>query len=114
MKKLIVALAATSALFFIGGCSFFQGDELPNEEEAVAKAAEVYAALKTEGTVFDNGPCISENLLGDDEGIWVADIVHSPREEIDNKPENQCSRYRSGDAKHFVELDLEGNLVRSL
>ena len=36
--------------------------------------------------------------------LWVADIAHDPREDIDDEPENQCQRYREGEASHFVEL----------
>ncbi|MBI2017693.1 hypothetical protein HYS92_01435 [Candidatus Daviesbacteria bacterium] len=54
------------------------------------------------------GPCLSDALM---EG-WVADIVHSPREAVDDLPENQCPSHREGRAKHIVELDLEGEVVK--
>ena len=55
------------------------------------------------------GPCLSENLLPD----WVADIAHNPRQRVDDESANQCQNFRNGTAKHFVELDLEGNLIRA-
>lgn len=77
---------------------------------AVSKAKEVYREKLAEGTDFSNGLCLSEDLLGDT--LWVADIAHDPRESIDDLSENQCSAFREGRAKHFVELDPQGNLIR--
>jgi hypothetical protein len=42
----------------------------------------------------------------------VADVVHSPRDPIDDLPENQCQAYLEGRAKHFVEIDVNGNIIR--
>jgi hypothetical protein len=61
------------------------------------------------GDDFSAGPCLSEHVIDD----WVVDIAHNPRTDADNQPENQCQNYRNGTAHHFVELDLEGNLVRA-
>jgi hypothetical protein len=44
---------------------------------------------------------------------WVADVAHDPRQDVYDQPENQCEAYRSGDADHFVELDPEGEFIRS-
>jgi len=38
---------------------------------------------------------------------WVCDIAHNPRTEEDNIPDNQCSSYREGKAKHFIEVTPE-------
>lgn len=43
---------------------------------------------------------------------YAVDIVHVPRTEEDNLPENQCDDYRNGIVSHFVELDKDGNIVR--
>lgn len=40
------------------------------------------------------------------------DMAHDPRQEVDERPENQCEAYRSGEADHFVELDPAGNVLR--
>ena len=60
-----------------------------------------------EGTDLSNGPCLSDKIVDD----WVCDIAHSPREEIDNQQENQCSAFRAGEANHFVELDENCGLI---
>jgi hypothetical protein len=75
---------------------------------AVKQAKALYAVKSAEGEDFADGPCLTNDLLKD----WVADVVHNPRITIDNLPENQCQAYLEGRAHHFVELDLEGNLVR--
>lgn len=77
-------------------------------DKAVNQARAVYKDKRAVGTDFSNGPCISNNLFPE----WVADTVHRPRVDSDNLPKNQCLEYLEGRAKHFVELDLEGNVVR--
>ena len=76
--------------------------------ELVAQAQLGYEAKKAEGWDFSNGPCLSNNLLGD----WVVDVAHNPREAIDDLPENQCTAYLTNKVQHFIELDPEGNLIR--
>jgi len=75
---------------------------------AKARAQQFYSSLKAQGEDLANGPCLSDNLTTG----WVADLVHNPRLDVDNQPENQCPSFVNGTAKHFVELDLEGNFVR--
>lgn len=84
---------------------------LPKNEidTAVNQAKHLYNQQKALGEDFSNGPCLSNALLPG----WVLDIVHSPRQPVDNLPANQCSAYLEGRATHFVELDTEGNLVRA-
>jgi len=45
-------------------------------------------------------------------GNYAVDIVHVPRNEEDNKPENQCADYSNGIVTHFIELDKNGEIVR--
>ena len=40
-------------------------------------------------------------------------IAHDPRESIDDEAANQCQRYRSGEAHHCVELNIDGQLIRA-
>ena len=77
-------------------------------DNAVKKAMDVYKNRKDAGEDFETGPCLSNDLLPD----WVVDIAHNPRQALDNLPENQCAAYIEGRAKHFVELDLEGEVIR--
>ncbi|MBI2595437.1 hypothetical protein HYW46_01735 [Candidatus Daviesbacteria bacterium] len=78
------------------------------QDTAVNKAQLEYERRKNLGVDFANGPCLTNDLLPG----WVADIAHTPRQKIDDFPENQCSAFREGRAKHFVELDPDGNVIK--
>lgn len=78
-------------------------------DTAVNQAKHLYNQEKEKGRDFSSGPCLSEALMPN----WVMDIVHDPRLPIDDRAENQCSSFREGRSKHFVELDIDGNLVRA-
>ena len=80
-------------------------DEIDN---AVGKAQKIYKDRKAIGMDFESGPCLTNDLLPD----WVVDISHNPRQKLDDLAENQCPAYIEGRAKHFVELDLEGEVIR--
>lgn len=79
------------------------------KDQAIEKSKELFKQKKEEGIDMAQGPCLSNEIIPG----WVLDVAHSPRESIDNQPENQCSAYREGKAKHFVELDPEGNLIKA-
>ena len=78
------------------------------EDETLKNALNLYATKKQAGIDLTNGPCLG--YAADD---WVVDIAHNPRQEIDDKPQNQCAEFRKGQAHHFIELDLDGNLIRA-
>lgn len=82
------------------------GDERARAVEA-AKAA--YEQAVAAGVDLSSGPCIGDPVIPG----WVADVAHDPREAVDDDPANQCASYRSGESKHFVELDPDGNLIRA-
>lgn len=78
-------------------------------DSAVNQARFLYRQKKETNENLANGPCLSNALMPN----WVADIAHSPRIPVDDLPENQCSGHIEGRAQHFVELDLDGNLIRT-
>jgi hypothetical protein len=80
-------------------------------ERAVDEAQAAFRQAQSSGVDLSTGPCLSESLpsLPD----WVADVAHDPRQPIDDEPANQCRRYRSGEAHHFVELNIDGQLIRA-
>lgn len=53
-----------------------------------------------QGQDLSDGPCLDEDLIED----WVCDIAHSPRQAVDDLPENQCPSF-GVENRHFVELD---------
>ena len=97
-RALVLAAAAVLA-----GCGGADADE-----ETISLAKQAYEQAKAQGVDMTSGPCLGVIKPG-----WVADVAHDPREDVDDEPENQCPEYRSGDADHFVELDPEGNFIRS-
>jgi hypothetical protein len=99
---------------FLGGDD--SDDDGPPEpardrEAAVAAAEEAFAEAEAEGQGLESGPCIAEELPGLSD--WVADVAHDPRQTIDDRPENQCRRFRDREASHFVELTPEGELIQA-
>jgi len=78
---------------------------------AIGAAQQAYQQAVTRGDDLATGPCIAESLP--DLADWVADIAHDPREDVDDDTDNQCERYRQGEASHFVELDPDGELIRA-
>ena len=70
-----------------------------------------FDAAEAKGMDLTDGPCIAEQLP--DLPDWVADVAHDPRTDVDDEAENQCDRYREGEAHHFVELTPDGELIRA-
>jgi hypothetical protein len=100
---LVPALAACGS----SGSQVSQSDR----DKAVDEAQAAFRQVQGSGRDLSAGPCISESLPGLTD--WVADVAHNPRQSIDDLPSSQCQRYRTGDAHHFVELDLSGQLIRA-
>lgn len=78
------------------------------QETATNQAKLLYKHTKEKDQDLSNGPCLSNALMPG----WVLDIAHNPRSAVDDLPQNQCSAYLEGSARHFVELDLDGNVIR--
>jgi hypothetical protein len=109
------AMLALLALFVVlpaalAGCGGGGGPSQSDRDRAVMEAMTAYHEAKSAGAELDHGPCIAEQLPGLTD--WVADIAHSPRQPVDDRPANQCQRFRTGQAHHFVELDPSGHLIR--
>lgn len=100
---------SVSAVDVLTGIADVKIKEKADRDLAIAQAKELWGNKFQMGEDLSAGPCLSNNLIPD----WVADIVHNPRQAIDDLPANQCSAYLEGKAHHFVELDPEGNLIRA-
>ncbi len=104
----ITTVTAFFVLYFQKVSSFkYKEGSSPEYDKAVITALDVYRR-EAKGMDLSSGPCLTNDLIFG----WVVDIVHSPRQDLDNLPENQCPAYLEGRAKHFVELDQSGNVVR--
>ena len=93
----------TVAAALLAGCGGAEAGD-----RTIQRAQDAYARAKAGGVDMSRGPC-----LGVIEPGWVADVAHDPRQDVDDDPANQCAAYRSGEADHFVELDPEGEYIRS-
>lgn len=76
---------------------------------AVREAQKLFLEKKQEGMDFSAGPCLTNEIIQD----WVVDTSHNPRLAIDDDPNNQCVAFREGKAHHFVELDLNGEVIKT-
>lgn len=61
---------------------------------------------------LSSGPCLLNPV--ENAPDWVCDIAHNPRQSVDDQPGNQCSAFREGKARHFVELDEKCNFIRAI
>jgi hypothetical protein len=104
-----VCVALTLGLSACGssGSQVSQSDR----DRAVDAAQVAFRNFVATGAPLELGPCVSESLPGLPD--WVVDIAHEPRQAVDDDPSNQCQRYRSGQAHHFVELDEHGQLLKA-
>ena len=104
MRGPVLVLVLAFAL--AAGCG--GGSDDGERERAIAAAHVAYEEAAAAGTDLADGPCLGVVLDN-----WVADVAHDPRQKVDDRPENQCEAFRSGEAEHFVELDPEGELIRA-
>lgn len=113
MKLQIALFTLLLAALFVSGCT------QPSEEGtttisdlARAECIKLCQNAFNRGQDLSKGPCLSDNNPDWAVNNWVCDIAHSPRQEADNDPANQCLEYREGRASHFVEVDPECNLIK--
>jgi hypothetical protein len=83
-----------------------------------ADVEECGGARLSECAPWSEGPCLSDDAQRKREvgmpSDWVCDVAHNPRTPADNDPANQCEEYRSGAARHFVEVDPDCKLIRAV
>lgn len=78
---------------------------------AKAQCIQLCQGAKLEEKDLTNGPCLGNPITN--MADWVCDVAHNPRQDVDNKIENQCSAFAQGTAKHFVEVDENCNFIKS-
>lgn len=105
METKIFVLFGLMMVILLGGCI-----QEKSEENSAIKTCIGLCKDRLISEDLSNGPCLSDEIYKD----WVCDVAHSPRQQIDNIPENQCSGFREGKAHHFVEVDEKCNLLRAV
>lgn len=101
------AVIAVVFLLFLLGMALRSRSARETRFDPRAAALARFQEARGEGRDLSDGPCLG--VIGPD---WAADIAHDPRQPEDDDPANQCAEYRSGEAKHFVELTPEGKVIR--
>lgn len=91
----------------VTGKVMLEQEKLTQRNIASLKCQELCQQGLTENQIL-KGMCLSETIIED----WSCDIVHSPRQAVDDDPENQCVNFRTGVTQHFVELDGNCSVVR--
>jgi hypothetical protein len=107
--KVLIALSVIVLILLLPIIFHFSSQK--SEEEKVKDACiQLCRKALIEGKDLSKGPCLANPLENFRE--WVCDVAHNPRQDVDNLPENQCSAFRDGLAKHFVEVDPSCKLIR--
>jgi len=131
MKKIsFVLLLSLFSTIIISGCTQNETDLGPGEPGEGKSPDDIQLTTLEEirlgciamcqeqlnaGADLSKGPCLVNNIGENPKGeIWVCDVAHSPRQDVDNQPENQCEDYGSGVAKHFVEVDEQCNVIEAI
>ena len=107
MRKILTIFIIILAIFLTACTKKTNYNDTYNEVDVVQKCIKL---CQETGVALTTSPCLSDELAPD----WVCDVVHSPRQEIDNLPENQCSAFIEGKAKHFVEVTPNCELIRKV
>jgi hypothetical protein len=90
----------------------YKAPSAAKKKEAIGTAGTLYIiATRYSDLDISSGPCIGDKLPELGPG-WVVDIVHVPRRPSDDLPRNLCPKTREGRARHIVELDPSGKVVR--
>lgn len=110
MKNQLFLTFVLIGIVFISGCVGQNKVLATEEEQAIDACIRLCKSKLQNGTDLSNGPCLSNEIIIN----WVCDVAHSPRETVDNQPENQCSSYKHSIAKHFVEVDQNCNFIKAI
>lgn len=107
-------------VLLISGCVQSQSSDMEPYTHETSTSTEDKAKLeciflcKASEVDLSNGPCLSDDNPRWKISDWVCDVAHSPRETVDNLPENQCQEFREGKASHFVEIDPNCNFIKAV
>jgi len=109
IKSVLIVLALISILL-LSGCAETEM-QTDVEKATLACVNECKAWLDSDKDLSD-GPCLLNPIpeLPD----WICDVAHDPRQDVDNDPNNQCSAFREGRAHHFVEVNPNCELIRTV
>jgi len=108
-KATLIAAAIITIIILVKVGTEDRDATFSDKDMAIHEAKKVYEYLKEQGIDFTEGPCIAESVMVD----WAVDIVHNPRNSQDDLPQNICTSMISGTAKHIIELDRNGVVLKA-
>ena len=94
-------------MLFMSGCAQ-QADTMDSGGRARQECIDLCKMAKLGGMDMSSGPCLANAIVED----WACDVAHNPRQVADDNAKNQCSSFRTGQVRHFVEVDTDCNLIR--
>lgn len=111
-KRLLIILLVVIFFLLISLPIFFYFyNEKKEKEEVIKICIEKCRTEMIRGIDLTSGPCLLDPV--EKYSNWVCDVVHVPRQEVDDLAENQCKSYLKGRAKHFVEVSTSCEFVRA-
>jgi len=118
MKKSYLIAILAFVIFIIGIVYFSKPSSIPEKDQAISLCISLCQEAKEIGLNLENGPCLSDNSTKWNLEKWVCDVAHWPRQDVDNKRENQCNKwweaYLAKKEIHFVEVDPDCNFIRAI
>jgi hypothetical protein len=105
---IFITAVSLGTLIYFGKKESYKPGVSAEYDKAASQARKAYEDKKKARVDFSDGPCLTNDLITN----WALDLVHNPREKIDDLKENQCQSYLEGRTKHFIEMDQNGNIVR--
>jgi hypothetical protein len=111
IKFLIAAIVSIAIIVLTLPIFFYYKLKTDEKDKAIERCIIACKQAMIAGKDLSNGPCLLNPIpeLKD----WVCDVAHWPRQPVDNLAENQCSYFREGKARHFVEVDISCNFIRA-
>lgn len=109
-----ICIILTALFVFLSGCVQISSDNssASSDQSLIDSCIQACETSKAAGNNLENGPCLLNPMPQDK--LWVCDVAHDPRSEMDNLPENQCSAFGKNGTNHFIEVSPECKFIRKL
>jgi len=111
MKRMLF-LFVVVAILFVSGC-VQQSAQTQKSAAEIAKDRCIETCMTISSDLSNRSPCLSDGNPEWNVSDWVCDVAHSPRQAIDDLPENQCLAFREGRSHHFVEVSPYCEFIRA-
>ncbi len=109
MKIKSASIILVLIVIFLSGCA--NQETKTDSERATTTCVNECKAWLNVSKDLNNGPCLLNPIP--DIPDWVCDVAHNPRQSIDDDSKNQCSAFRERKANHFIEVDLNCELIKA-